>query len=266
MIRPEGVAAEILDGRAECIAGFATLEPSAQHLLVHDIWNVGMRAVLNARADAQEAQLSDIAQTFQGDLAEQLERQTKQATELVQGVLAEYFGPESGCVGERLKHFVGDDGVLAQQLRRHLGAENSTLAATLAKNVGEQSPLFKKLSPTDTDGVVQTLAQQLRLVLHEEHGEFQKALDPLQVRPEQEQNRGQLGIAPETSQKARASGRPQVREMLRMRIERLGMDDSITVPRADDAVAAAVETKHLQHPRRRVNEPHVVNPLTGVDG
>jgi hypothetical protein len=180
-IRPEGVAAEILDARPECIAGFGALEPGAQQLLVHDVWTIGMRAVLNARAEAQEAQLSNIAQTFQENLADQLERQTKQATELVQGVLAEYFDPESGCVGERLKHFVGDDGVLTHQLRRHLGAENSTLAATLAKNVGEQSPLFKKLSPTESEGIVQTLAQQLRRVLHEEHGEFQKALDPLQA-------------------------------------------------------------------------------------
>jgi hypothetical protein len=70
--------------------------------------------------------------------------------------------------------------VLAHQLRRHLGAENSTLAATLAKNVGEQSPLFKKLSPTESEGVVQTLTQQLKRILQEEHGEFQKALDPLQ--------------------------------------------------------------------------------------
>jgi hypothetical protein len=179
-VSPEGVTAEIHDTRPECITGFAALEPSAQHLLVHDAWIVGLRAILNARAEAQEAQLSNIAQTFQGDLAKQLERQNKEAMELIQDALSEYFDPESGCVGERLKHFIGDGGLLAQELRRHLSAENSTLAATLAKNVGEQSLLFKKLSPTESEGVVQTLAQQLRRVLQEEHGEFQKALDPVE--------------------------------------------------------------------------------------
>lgn len=51
-----------------------------------------------------------------------------------------------------------------------------------------------------------------------------------------------------------------------MCVEGLGMDDGVSVPRTDDAVAAAIETQHLQHPRRRVHKPHVVNPLTGMDG
>ncbi len=180
-IRPVGVAAEILDSRPECVATFGALERSAQQFLVHDVWTVGMRAIMNARAAAEDAQLSNIAERLKVELADQLARHTEHAAGVVQDALAEYFDPESGCVGERLKHFVGDDGVLASQLRRHLGSENSTLAATLARSVGEQSPLFKKLSPTDNEGLVQVLGQQLRRVLQDEHTEFQKALDPLQA-------------------------------------------------------------------------------------
>lgn len=179
-VSPAGVTAEIVDTRPECMAGFTALEPGVQQLLVHDAWTVGLRAILNARAEAQEAQLSNIAETFQADLAKQLERQNAEATELIQTALAEYFDPESGCVGERLKHFIGEGGVLAQELRRNLGAENSTLAATLAKNVGEQSPLFKALSPTESQGIVRTLEEHLKRTLKDEHSEFQKALDPLQ--------------------------------------------------------------------------------------
>ena len=51
-----------------------------------------------------------------------------------------------------------------------------------------------------------------------------------------------------------------------MRVERFGMDDGITVPRADDAVASTVETEHFQRPRRWVHEPHVLNSLPSVDG
>lgn len=180
-IRPDGVVAEILDTRPECLAGFAALDAEAQHLLVHDAWTVGMRAILNARAEAQEAQLSNIAQTLKEDLANQLERHTQHTTERLQSKLAEYFDPESGCVGERLQRFLGDDGVLVRQLRSHVGLENSTLAAALAKSLGEHSPLFKKLSPTDSEGLVHVVAEQLRRVLQEEHQQFQKALDPLQT-------------------------------------------------------------------------------------
>ncbi len=54
--------------------------------------------------------------------------------------------------------------------------------------------------------------------------------------------------------------------MQSVRVERLGVDDRVTVPSANNAVAATVETEHLQHPRRWVHEPHVLNPLTSVDG
>lgn len=54
------------------------------------------------------------------------------------------------------------------------------LVETLTKHVGEQSALFKRLSPTDSEGLVAVLGERMRRVLREEHSEFEKALDPLQ--------------------------------------------------------------------------------------
>ena len=53
------------------------------------------------------------------------------------------------------------------------------LAETLARQVGESSPLFKKLSPTESDGLVKVLESQLRVVMDEGHAELVRALDPL---------------------------------------------------------------------------------------
>jgi hypothetical protein len=70
---------------------------------------------------------------------------------------------------------------LVQLLQRHLGPRNSLLVETLTKHIGEQSPLFRLLSPTDSQGLVSVLGERLQKVLQQEHADFQKALDPLQA-------------------------------------------------------------------------------------
>ena len=69
--------------------------------------------------------------------------------------------------------------MLARLLEKYLAPTNSVLTETLARQVGESSPLFKKLSPTDADGLVHTLEAKLREVMDGEHSELVRALDPL---------------------------------------------------------------------------------------
>jgi hypothetical protein len=65
-------------------------------------------------------------------------------------------------------------------LDRHLGPQNSLLVQTLVKHVGEQSPLFKKLSPTDSEGLLQLMGERLKQAMDAQSSSFQKALDPQQ--------------------------------------------------------------------------------------
>jgi hypothetical protein len=53
------------------------------------------------------------------------------------------------------------DGVRVTVMARHLDGERSVLAQTLAQHVGKQSPLFKLLSPEQSDGLVATLARTI---------------------------------------------------------------------------------------------------------
>lgn len=68
--------------------------------------------------------------------------------------------------------------MLEQQLQEYVAPENSMLAMTLAKQVGESSPLFRILSPTDSEGMVKVLEGQLQKVLADSKEEFDRALDP----------------------------------------------------------------------------------------
>lgn len=113
------------------------------------------------------------------DIDRQLRAHVEEQQRTVASVLAKFFDPKDGQVSQRLAAFVDDQGVLAKLLEKYLGPQNSVLAHTLARQVGETSPLFKKLSPTESNGLVQVLEAQLRAVMNEGHAELVRALDPL---------------------------------------------------------------------------------------
>jgi hypothetical protein len=166
---------DVLPDAVETVAG---MNSSQQDQLVHEAWLVGYRAVTNAHRLAEEARLNDISKTLLDDIDVQLRGHAERQAERMYTALSSYFDPESGHVGERLRQLVGDGGTLPALLDRHLGPQNSILVETLVKHVGEQSPLFKKLSPTDSEGLLQQMGERLRKVMEEQNQAFHKALDP----------------------------------------------------------------------------------------
>ena len=109
----------------------------------------------------------------------QLKAHVAAQQQTIAAVLGKFFDPKDGQVTQRLAAFVDDQGVLAHLLEKYLAPQNSVLAQTLARQVGELSPLFQKLSPTDSEGLIKLLEAQLRGVINEGHAELVRALDPL---------------------------------------------------------------------------------------
>jgi hypothetical protein len=176
----EILAAEIRDRRPQTLRLFSELNESQRATLVNDAWTIGLRALSNAHAQAQEARLQDVGNTIIKDVDKQLQAYVETQQKVIASVLAKYFDPTDGQLSQRLTAFVGDQGVLARLLERYLSPQNSVLVQTLAKQVGDDSPLFKKLSPTESDGLVKVLETQLRAVMDEGHEELVRALDPLE--------------------------------------------------------------------------------------
>ncbi len=166
------------DLRPEAITSFGALNAIQQGHLAHEAWLIGYRAVTSAHRLAEEARLSDVKKTLMEDLDVQLRAHAERQTERMQAELSRYFDPESGQLGERLRQLTGDGGTLPTLLDRHLGPQNSILVETLVKHVGEQSPLFKKLSPTDSEGLLQLMSERLQQAMELQNNAFQKALDP----------------------------------------------------------------------------------------
>jgi hypothetical protein len=173
------VAADLRDRRPDSVALFEELDESSRDQLVLDAWTIGLRALANARAAAQESKLKDVGASLLTDIDRQLRAHVEQQQRTIGAVLARFFDPTDGQVSQRLAAFADDQGVLARLLDKYLGPRNSVLAEALAKQVGETSPLFKKLSPTESTGLVKVLEVQLRTVMGESHAELVRALDPL---------------------------------------------------------------------------------------
>lgn len=175
----EEVSAEIRDRRMEAVALFGDLDEAQREQLALDAWGIGLRAVYNAHSAAQESKLKEVGATLVSDIDRHLRAHIEQQQATIGTVLASFFDPRDGQVSQRLAAFVDDQGVLARLLEKYLGPQNSVLAESLARQVGETSPLFKRLSPTESNGLVKVLEGQLRAVMGEGHAELVRALDPL---------------------------------------------------------------------------------------
>ena len=175
----EEVRVELHDRRAEAFSLFAELGPPQGEQLARDAWAIGLRALHNAHRTAQEAKLADIGGTLVADIDVRLRAHVEEQHRTLTQVLTAYFDPRDGQVSQRLAAFVDDQGALARLLQRYVGPNDSVLSDVLARQVGESSPLFKKLSPTESDGLVKLLAGELQTVMNRSHADLSQALDPL---------------------------------------------------------------------------------------
>ncbi len=175
----DAVEAHIRDHRADALAVFAPLNESQRTGLVTDAWSIGLRALTNAYKQAEESRLSDISRTLKEDLDKQLDAYIERQQDGFVQVLARYFDPQDGQVVARLEGFLRDEGELSRTMARFLAPEHGALAQTLAREVGQNSLLVKRLSPTDSEGVVFLLETKLREALAENKRQVSHALDPV---------------------------------------------------------------------------------------
>jgi len=173
------VTADIFDRRPDSVCLFGELAESQRNQLAYDAWSIGLRALNNARAAGQEARLEDIGRDLLTDIDRQLHAYVDAQQKTIADVMSKFFDPRDGQVSQRLAAFVDDKGVLAHLLDKYLSPQNSVLAQALSQHVGESSDLFKKLSPTDSQGLVKLLEAQLTGVMDKGHAELVRALDPL---------------------------------------------------------------------------------------
>lgn len=177
----DNITATIRDERSDSVEVFEALTPVQRDQLAVDAWAIGLRALRNARAEAQESQLVDIGEKLKVDLGSALTTMVEQHQNRVETALRRYFDPKDGELARRLERFIEDDGELPRLLQRFAAPDGGLIAETLAQHVGEQSAFVRRLSPTASDGIVQTLKLVCTTAVSDSQTAMQQALDPLRA-------------------------------------------------------------------------------------
>lgn len=129
---------------------------------------VGLLSLKHARGQVDAEAVRREGDRILNEMNSTLDGYRSTLTDGVNGILKEYFDPNSGRFQERVERLIRKDGDLEQVLRRQIGADGSELAATLSAHVGESSPLMNVLDPAQSDGIVSSIKNSAEEVLKAE--------------------------------------------------------------------------------------------------
>lgn len=130
---------------------------------------VGVLAIRQASGVIDAAAIREEGQRLIAEVGTVLQTRSADLNKQLSGLVAQYFDPKTGVLEQRLSSLVRQDGELDRLIRRHLDADTSTIAQTLARHVGQQSPIFRLLSPDQKEGLVSALAGTLDAALKDQH-------------------------------------------------------------------------------------------------
>ena len=136
---------------------------------------IGVLSLRAAAGQLDSASVKETGDKLMADIRELLTGRARELTSTIATSLTQYFDPATGLVSQKLESLVKKDGELARVLSEHLDSDDSVLARTLAGYLGQQSPVFKLLSPNEAQGIRaqveetlnEALAEQRRQVLLE---------------------------------------------------------------------------------------------------
>jgi hypothetical protein len=179
LLETDAIQATVTDRRADVVTTLVPLNEAQRQGFVTDAWTIGVRAIMNAHRNADEARLADVGKSILEDVDRELETYVVRQQEVFVQMLKRYFDPKDGQVAVRIESFIKDGGELARAMEKYLAPEHGALARTLARELGENSALLKKLSPTDNEGIVHVLETRIEQALEQNQAAITKALDPL---------------------------------------------------------------------------------------
>ena len=129
---------------------------------------IGVLSLRAAAGQLDAATVKEAGDKLIADIHLLLSGRARDLTNGVATSLTQYFDPSTGLMTQRLEALLKKDGDLERVLSRHLGPDDSVMAQTLAGYLGDQSPVFKLLSPTEAQGIKAQVAETLTEALAEQ--------------------------------------------------------------------------------------------------
>jgi hypothetical protein len=138
--------------------------PSRDHY-ARTALRIGVLALRQASGTIDADTVKNAGNKLLQDLKAELEGGSKALLANLKTELIRYFDPKTGQLPQRLERLLQKDGELEQALTRHVGGDNSTLASTLARKIGTESEIFRKLDPKHKESLLASLQETLQLIL-----------------------------------------------------------------------------------------------------
>lgn len=137
---------------------------------------VGVLALKQARGTVDAQTIRNEGERLVTDLKHHVDGHGKLVESRVGAILERYFDPKSGEFSRRVEGLVKQDGDLSRAISAELSGEDSKLSKLLAKQLGDASPLVKRLDPRSKEGVVASIEKAVQELLEEQRkavlGEF----------------------------------------------------------------------------------------------
>lgn len=100
-----------------------------------------------------------------GSVRELMTTNTTAFLATIAAILKSYFDPTEGHLPQRLDRLIKKDGELQLLLAQNLDGDESVIARTLVKHIGEDSPLLRLLSPEESKGIICALSKAVDAAL-----------------------------------------------------------------------------------------------------
>ena len=144
-------------------------EGPARNTFASSALRIGILALRQAQGNVDAETVRNEGQRLIAELNRELVLGVQQIDSKIAGSLKLYFDPQSGHFTERVERLVRKDGDLETVLRLQIGdGESSQLARTLARRIGESSPLMRRLDPLDAEGISRSIEKSVKEVLDAE--------------------------------------------------------------------------------------------------
>jgi hypothetical protein len=133
---------------------------------------VGILALRAASGQLDATSIREAGSAIVSEVRELLSERAIELHERLGATLTHYLDAQRGALPQRLDALVRSDGELDRLLRAHVGGDDSVLARSLARHLGEASPLFRLLSPDDANGLRMQIVSTVEVALEDQRKQF----------------------------------------------------------------------------------------------
>jgi hypothetical protein len=149
-------------------------EGVVREAFVAHAFRLGVLALRNANGSLDADAIRREGERLLASVGAVLQQRSSELSSSLVKTMSQYLDPASGTLPQRLEQLTKPHGDLETLLAKHLNGDQSMIAQTLARHIGEQSPIFKLLSPTQSGGLMMTLCDALKKALDAQRDEVLK--------------------------------------------------------------------------------------------